>query len=96
MIRVDSSANLEVLPSYPLYKFFKTRWIGNFKNIKTARTLKLKIMNNNSAFENFKENKEAYLIVSEIFNTISVDFKIEGIEKYNIKAFELVEAVSKK
>jgi hypothetical protein len=48
------------------------------------------------AFENFEEKKEAYLIVSEIFNTISKDLKIEGIEKYNEKAFGLVETTSKK
>lgn len=49
-----------------------------------------------SAFENFEEKKEAYLIVSDIFNAISSDFKIEGIEKYNSKAFNLVEQTSKK
>ena len=48
------------------------------------------------AFENFEEKKEAYLILSEIFNTISTDLKIEGIEKYNNKAFLLVENTSKK
>ena len=49
-----------------------------------------------SAFENFEEKKEAYLIVSDIFNTISNDLKIEGIEKYNSKAFNLIEQTSKK
>lgn len=49
-----------------------------------------------SAFENFEEKKEAYLIVSEIFNTIAVDLKVEGIEKYNQKAFGLIETTSKK
>ena len=49
-----------------------------------------------SAFENFEEKKEAYLIVSEIFNTISVDLKVNGIEKYNQKAFDLIETTSKK
>lgn len=48
------------------------------------------------AFENFKEKKEAFLIVSEIFNTIAIDFKIEGIEKYNSKSFNLLEQTSKK
>ena len=48
-----------------------------------------------SAFENFEEKKEAFLIVSEIFNTISADLKIEGIKKYNDKAFLLVEKTSK-
>lgn len=43
-----------------------------------------------------EEKKEAYLIVSDIFNTISSDLKIEGIEKYNSKAFNLVEQTSKK
>jgi len=49
-----------------------------------------------SAFENFIEKKEAYLIVSEIFNTISADLKVEGIEKYNQKTFCLIETTSKK
>lgn len=48
------------------------------------------------AFENFEAKKEAYLIVSEIFNTISKDMKIEGIGSYNQKAFLLVEETSKK
>jgi hypothetical protein len=48
------------------------------------------------AFENFEEKKEAYLIVSDIFNTIANDLKIEGIEKYNSKAFNLIEQTSKK
>ena len=48
-----------------------------------------------SAFENFEEKKEAFLIVSEIFNTISNDFKVEGIEKYNLKGFNLIEQTSK-
>lgn len=43
-----------------------------------------------SAFENFEEKKEAYLIVSEIFNTLSVDLKEEQ------KAFVLLETASKK
>lgn len=47
------------------------------------------------AFENFEEKKEAYLIVSEIFNTISNDFKVEGLEKYNSKGFNLIEQTSK-
>lgn len=42
------------------------------------------------AFENFEAKKEAYLIVSEIFNTIYKDMKIER------KAFILVEETSKK
>jgi hypothetical protein len=49
-----------------------------------------------SAFENFEEKKEAYLIVSDIFNKISNDLKIEGVEKYNSKAFNLIEQTSKK
>ena len=49
-----------------------------------------------SAFENFREKKEAYLIVSEIFNIISDDLKVQGVEKYNQKAFELIETTSKK
>lgn len=53
-------------------------------------------MNKYSAFENFEEKKEAYLIVSEIFNTISVDLKIQTIEKYNSKAFGLIETTAKK
>ena len=49
-----------------------------------------------SSFENFEEKKEAYLIVSDIFNTISNDLMVEGIEKYNSKAFNLIEQTSKK
>ncbi len=48
------------------------------------------------AFENFEAKKEAYLIVSEVFNTISKDMKIEGIGSYNQKTFLLVEETSKK
>lgn len=48
------------------------------------------------AFEIFEEKKEAYLIVSDIFNTIFSDLKIKGIEKYNPEVFNLVEQTSKK
>lgn len=48
------------------------------------------------AFETFEEKKEAYLIVSDIFNTICSDLKIKGIEKYNSEAFNLIEKTSKK
>jgi len=61
-----------------------------------VQSLITKEMKTYSAFENFEEKKEAYLIVSEIFNTISQDLKIEGIDKYNNKAFVLVETTSKK
>jgi len=48
------------------------------------------------AFENFEAKKEAYLIVSEIFNTISKGMEIKGIGSYNQKTFLLVEETSKK
>ena len=34
--------------------------------------------------------------MSDIFNKISNDLKIEGVEKYNSKAFNLIEQTSKK
>ena len=61
-----------------------------------AQCFNLIEMKTYSAFEKFEEKKEAYLIVSDIFNKISNDLKIEGVEKYNSKAFNLIEQTSKK